>query len=144
FVGPYLPLDANFAIGNFVRDALGGGPIRIRGDGTPYRSYLYAADLAVWLWTIMDRGEPARAYNVGSDEAISIGELAAMVAAQFATAPDIEIAQTPVPGSPAARYVPSTTRACEELGLQAEIGVREGLRKMVEWHIRQQARSAAT
>ena len=133
FVGPYLPLDANFAIGNFVRDALDGGPLRIQGDGTPYRSYLYAADLAAWLWTILDRGEPTRAYNVGSEEAISIGELAAMVVAQSATTPAIEIAQTPVPGAAPVRYIPSTKRAREELGVRTATGLFEALQKTVNW-----------
>jgi len=134
FVGPHLPLDAHFAIGNFIRDALQNKPIRIQGDGTPMRSYLYAADLALWLWTILFRGVPSRAYNVGSDKSVSILELAQQVAATLRPAVPIEVMQKAIPGVPILRYVPETKRALEELGLKQHIDLRTAILRTAVWH----------
>jgi dTDP-glucose 4,6-dehydratase len=134
FVGPLLPLHLNYAIGNFIRDALRGGPVRIQGDGTPYRSYLYAADLAIWLWTILLRGKPAHPCNVGSEHDLTIAQLARTVVDVVAPGTQIEIAGHPVLGAPPRRYVPSTIRAQEELGLQSWISLEEGIRRMSAWY----------
>jgi dTDP-glucose 4,6-dehydratase len=142
FAGPYLPLDAHFAFGNFLRDGLKGGPIRVQGDGTPCRSYLYAADLAIWLWTILFRGAPGRAYNVGDDRPVSIAELAHQVAEHFGT--PAMVAREAIPGKPVERYVPDVGRARDELGLRAWIPLEEAIARTAHWHQRRDAASSAT
>jgi dTDP-glucose 4,6-dehydratase len=134
FVGPYLPLDSPFAVSNFLRDGLRGGPIQVGGDGTPYRSYLYAADLAVWLWTLLFQAPPCRAYNVGSDRAVTIAELAWAVAAACGPGCQVTLTRHPVSGRPADRYVPSVARARAECGLNVHIGLDEALRRTLSWH----------
>ncbi len=106
------------------------------GDGTPRRSYLYGADLAIWLWTILLRGAPARPYNVGAEADHSIAEVARIVADEVNRSAQVRIAQTPNPARPAERYVPSTERARAELALQEWIDVREGVRRTAAWHRR--------
>jgi len=134
FVGPYLPLDSSFAIAQFLGDALAGREIAIGGDGTPLRSYLYASDLAVWLWTILLKGKSGRAYNVGSEEAVTIRQAAETVAGAFIPRPAIRAAREADPAVPPSRYVPSTRRAREELGLASTVPLAEAVARTVRWH----------
>lgn len=130
FVGPYLPLSDKFAIGSFIRDAVGGGPIQIRGDGTPLRSYLYAADLAIWLVTLLVKGKPNRPYNVGSDQAIDLGSLARTIAA--ASDVTVEIGRLQTTGT-TERYLPSIDRVRNELGLSVTVTLASALHRTIEW-----------
>lgn len=140
FVGPHLPLDVHFAIGNFIRDAITGGPIRVNGDGTPLRSYLYAADLAEWLVTILLRGISGNAYNVGSEDALSIRALADRVAAVAGQVwpgrPRCDVAVTicPQPDVQPSRYVPCCGLARQELGLRVATSLDTSIRRTCLWH----------
>jgi nucleoside-diphosphate-sugar epimerase len=143
FVGPYLPLDTHFAIGNFIRDCLENRPIVIRGDGTPLRSYLYAADLAEWLWTLLLRGEHGRAYNMGSEDAISIHDLACMVRECAGTKNEIQVQEQAKAGVLPARYVPSVARVRQEFGLTPRCSLFDSIRRTLAWHRKIQLKGSA-
>jgi nucleoside-diphosphate-sugar epimerase len=133
FAGAYLPLDGGLALGNFLRDAMAGRDITVGGDGTALRSYLYGADLVVWLLTILARGEDCRPYNVGGDEAVSIGALAGLVADAAGRPGGVVIRQAATPGATPQAYLPDVARATGELGLRVHVDLREAVRRSLEW-----------
>jgi dTDP-glucose 4,6-dehydratase len=133
FCGPHLPLDAHFAIGNFIADVIAGRPISIGGDGTPRRSYLYAADLAIWLWTILFRGPALVPINVGSAHDISIRELAEAVVKTLAPHTVVHVAKHAVHGAAPSRYVPSVDRAAKLLGLRPVASLEDAIQKTFTW-----------
>jgi len=134
FVGPHLPLDAHFAIGNFIRDAMRGDVIHVNGDGTPKRSYMYAADLMIWLWTMLFRAPSLESFNVGSEQAVSILELAHIVAATLSSTAGVQVAQQAEPGAPERQYVPSVNKAQQRLGLQCCVSLEDAIRRTAAWH----------
>jgi dTDP-glucose 4,6-dehydratase len=129
-----LDLDLHYAVGNFIGDCLKNRPIIIKSDGTPLRSYLYAADLAEWLWTILLCGTHARPYNVGSAEAITIRDLAYRVRDCAGTSNPVEILGATIPGARPERYVPSIERASSELNLKPRYSLDEAIHRTLAWH----------
>lgn len=136
FVGPHLPLDQHFAIGNFIRNCIENKDIVLSGDGTARRSYLYAGDLVTWLLSLLVMGESQRVYNVGSQISFSIEEIAQKVKRVWLRAeysqhrlrePAIQILSKLDPLKPIHRYVPSTVRSSSELGLQEWTSLEEGI-----------------
>ncbi len=132
FVGPRLPLEGKFALGNFLSDALHGRDILLKSDGSAVRSYLYAGDLAVWLWTILLRGEPGCAYNVGAEEAWSLRDLAGLVRREVAPGAAVRMPEQTDPPT-TDYYVPDTGRARRQLGLRETVALPDALRRTAEW-----------
>ena len=127
FAGPHLNRDIHFAIGNFIQNCLDGKPIVINGDGTPLRSYMYADDLVEWLFSILERGESGRPYNVGTDRALSIMELAETVRRVLGAKNEIIVKGTPKPGERPSVYVPDISRVTRELGVAVKVSLEQAI-----------------
>jgi nucleoside-diphosphate-sugar epimerase len=122
-VGPRLPLDTHFAIGNFIRDAIRGGPVKVVGGTKVWRSYLYASDMAIWLWTLLMRDGISEPIDVGSDIPISICQLAHEVAGTLGV--DLEYQ----PGSRKTdKYLPDIQPA-QRFGLRQTVGLHDAILK---------------
>lgn len=133
FVGPYLPLNTHFAIGNFINDGLKGRDITITGTGSPLRSYLYASDMVIWLLKILLQGNSGEAYNVGSDKAISIKDLATTVASFF---PGIKanILNQVRATDRNQNYVPDVNKIRNDLHVPEILNLSESIHRTIQFH----------
>lgn len=131
FIGEDLPLDFHFAVGNFLRDALSGANIIIQGDGSPVRTYLDQRDLSRWLLTLLFSGRAGQAYNVGSDEEITIKELAYLVRDMVDPGLEVQICQSNISDTLRNRYVPDISKIKSELGVKVSYSLRESLMKVI-------------
>jgi dTDP-glucose 4,6-dehydratase len=129
FVGPWLPRNQHFAIGNFIEDGLQGRHIEVKAKKKVYRSYMYADDLVEWLMTIAVHANPlCPVYNVGSDDAIMIDDLAKIVSKEFGV--DALVPETT--DATIDRYVPSILKARQELGLVLKYDLLSSIKHVIE------------
>lgn len=132
-LGPYLSLDIHFAAGNFIRDAMQGKQIVVKGNGLPCRSYLYASDLTVWLWHMLVRGEAGKPYNVGSNESVSVRDLAARVSHVLGDV-GYDVLGAQDKGWNLGRYVPDTALIEKDLGLKKTVSLDDAIRRTAIWN----------
>lgn len=136
FVGPYLNLDIHFAIGNFIRDVIQNKNIIIKGDGRPLRSYLYTADLVIWLFTILLNSEDKSIYNVGSSNEISIYNLAKKVSNLVINyTGNIEVLTKANYSCPTPKYIPNNSKIIEELKVKENYTLDESIKRTIEWNL---------
>ncbi len=133
FLGPGLPLRAHFAAGNFIGDALAGGPIRVKSGGSAVRTYLYPTDMIAWCLAVFNRGPAGRAYNIGSDEAVTIGELARRIAGLMPQRAEVELGEH-TRESAETRYVPDIGRVKKELGVDRSVSLDEAIRRTIRFY----------
>ncbi len=131
-MGPYMQLADQFAAGNFLCDAMAGKTVNVAGDGTALRSYLYAGDLVVWLLNLLVHGQAGKAYNVGSENAVSIAELARVTATTVGNG-HYEVHGKSQPGVPPARYLPDTRLARDTFGVRETVDLATAIQRSAYW-----------
>jgi nucleoside-diphosphate-sugar epimerase len=134
FIGPYQLLDRPWAINNFLRDGLQGGPIRIQGDGETVRSYMYASDMAWWLLRILVQGAVGQSYNVGNPQGVTLARLAEAIAGNFTVRPQVLLGVSSDRHLRRSRFVPNVSLAQNTLGLALTVDLDSSVRRTVLWH----------
>ncbi|TXJ13459.1 NAD-dependent epimerase/dehydratase family protein [Brachyspira aalborgi] len=136
--GPYLNLNIHFAIGNFIKDAIENRDIIINGDGRPLRSYLYTADLVIWLLAILLKSENKSIYNVGGRNGISIYDLAKKVSKQVNNyTGKVDILTKSNYNYPTPKYIPNNKKIIKELGVKENYTLDEAIKRTIDWNLTQ-------
>ena len=132
FLAPFLPLDEHFAAGNFIRDAIDGTAIVIKSGGGSVRSYQYATDLCINLWTLLAKGKSGEAYNVGSDVEVKIKDLANAIVARVNPRIPIDVQGIDTPEN-VSRYVPSISKIVRLSGRSNQMSLDQSVDRIVKW-----------
>ena len=108
--------------------------LKIQGDGSETRSFNNIKDFITGLLLVIDRGVDRNIYNIGSNEELSIRELANIIARKMGV--EIQII-------PSQRRPGGTQRRCPDisklqaLGYKPRISIDKGLNQTIAWYTQQ-------
>ena len=124
FIGPWLPLNQHYAIGNFIYDGFYSDHIRVKTTQKVIRSYMYADDLIFWLVKILKSSENKTSiFNVGSDKSIEIVKLAKIIGKIF----DKPVKSPKIIGKRVDKYVPNIHKVKRHLKLRINYDLMKSL-----------------
>ena len=132
--GPRMRPHDGRAIPTFVRQALASEPLTVFGDGSQTRSFCYVDDLISGLIALSQSGEHLPV-NIGNPAEYTLLELAQKVVEVTGTKSEIVFEALPV-DDPKVRQ-PDITRAQQLLGWEPQVGLEEGLRRMLQANSRE-------
>ena len=122
-----------------ARDA-GAAEVKLWGDGSPTREFLYVDDCAEAFVLAAERYDSPDPVNVGTGHEITIRDLATQIAEATGYRGRFVWDASQPNGQP--RRCLDVTRARERFGFVAKTSLEEGLRKTVAWAEQQRAKGA--
>lgn len=122
-------------LGIWIRQVLSGEPIRVFGDGTQRRDFTYVDDCVDAILRAASPAAHGRAYNLGGDEIVSLGDLAALLV-DVAGQGSVELVEFPEDRRriDIGDYFGTYQRFADDLDWRPRIGLREGLERTVEFY----------
>jgi len=126
--GPRMRPNDGRAVPTFIRQALKNKPLTVFGTGAQTRSFCYVDDLIRGLVLLAESGEHLPV-NIGNPEERTLLELAELVQQLVGTSSEIVFEALPV-DDPQIRQ-PDITKARQVLGWEPEIGIEEGLLRLL-------------
>ena len=115
------------------RMASGENPVKVAGDGSAVRDFIYSDDAAQGMLTALEKAPPCVPINIGSGTGHSIREIAQTISNSMPGTVDFTFDPSRPTGDRA--RVLATQRAKQLLGFEAETPLSDGIRKTVDWYL---------
>ena len=131
--GAYQELDRPWAINNFMRDVLTGGEIRLHGDGSARRSYLYGSDAAWWTLCALINGQDGEVYNLGGATPVSHLELVKLIGERVAPKPRVVLNTSPGKQPKQDDLFPDVSAVVRRLGVRETCTLEQAIDKTYRW-----------
>ena len=136
FIGPYQDLDRPWALNSFMQDAVTGREIRIHGDGSARRSYLYGSDVAWWVLVALIKGQNGGVYNLGASQPLSHTDLIDLICMKASLKPRLSFNTNS--GSAKSNHTddfyPNLQAIQKSLNVNQTCSLEQALDKTWRWH----------